>query len=144
MGLMKVELGRKILTNFFGLEAKTYSYLKVDDGEYKQPKHTKKCGMKIKFKLKKKLKYKINIQKKIKLTLIRNNKSILKIQQRLKSRKHNVFTEEINKIALSSNDDKRIQSIDSIKTYACETSKDVVIEKEVIKCNNIMKRYKNA
>ena len=78
------------------------------------------------------------------MTLIRNNKSILKTQQRLKSRKHNVFTEEINKIALSSNDDKRIQSIDSIKTYACETSKDVVIEKEVIKCNNIMKRYKNA
>ena len=140
---MKVELGRKILTNFFGLEAKTYSYLKVDDSEYKQPKHTKKCGMKIKFKLKKKLKYKINIQKKIKLTLIRNNKSILKTQQRLKSRKHNVFTEEINKIALSSNDDKRIQSIDSIETYASETSKDVVIEKEVIKCNNIMKRYKN-
>ena len=48
---MKVELGRKILTNFFGLEAKTYSYLKVDDSEYKQPKDTKKCGMKIKFKL---------------------------------------------------------------------------------------------
>ena len=82
--------------------------------------------MKIKFKLKKKLKYKINIQKKIKLTLIRNNKSILKTQQRLKSRRHNVFTEEIDKIALSSNDDKRIQSIDSIETYACGTSKDVV------------------
>ena len=30
----------------------------------------------------------------------------------------NVFTEEINKIALSSNDDKRMQSIDSIETYA--------------------------
>ena len=75
--------------------------------------------------------------------MIRNNKSILKTQQRLKSRKHNVFTEEINKIALSSNDNKRIQSIDSIETYASETSKDVVIEKEVIKCNNIMKRYKN-
>ena len=76
--------------------------------------------------------------------MIRNNKSILKTQQRLKSRKHNVFTEEINKIALSSNDDKRIQSIDSIETYACGTSKDVVSEKEVITCNNIMKRYKNT
>ena len=99
--------------------------------------------MKIKFKLKKKLKYKINIQKKIKLTLIRNNKSILKTQQRLKSRRHNVFTEEIDKITLISNDDQRIQSIDSIETYACGTSKDVVSQKEVIKCNNIMKRYKN-
>ena len=78
------------------------------------------------------------------MTLIRNNKSILKTQQRLKSRRHNVFTEEIDKIALSSNDDKRIQSIDSIETYACGTSKDVVSEKEVIKCNNIMKQYKNT
>ena len=39
---------------------------------------------------------------------MRNNKSILKTQQRFKSERHNVFTEEINKIALSSNDDKRM------------------------------------
>ena len=76
--------------------------------------------------------------------MIRNNKSILKTQQRLKSRRHNVFTEEIDKITLISNDDQRIQSIDSIETYACGTSKDVVSEKEVITCNNIMKRYKNT
>ena len=43
---------------------------------------------------------------------IRNNKSILKTQQRFKIGRHNVFAEEINKIALSSNDDERIQSID--------------------------------
>ena len=36
------------------------------------------------------------------------NKLILKTQQRFKSERHNVFTEESNKIALSSNDDKRI------------------------------------
>ena len=33
-------------------------------------------------------------------------------------KKHNVFTEKINKIALSANIDKRIQSIDSIEMYA--------------------------
>ena len=38
---------------------------------------------------------------------------ILKTQQRFKGEKHDVFTEEINKIALSSNDDKRMQPIDS-------------------------------
>ena len=38
-----------------------------------------------------------------------------------KSEKHYVFNEEITKIALSSNDDKRIQSIDSIETYAYGT-----------------------
>ena len=40
---------------------------------------------------------------------------LLKTQQRFRIEGHNVFAEEINKIALSSNDDKRIQSIDSIK-----------------------------
>ena len=40
---------------------------------------------------------------------------MLKTQQRFKSEKYNAFTEEINKIALISNDDKRIQSIDSIE-----------------------------
>ena len=49
---------------------------------------------------------------------IRNNKSILKTQQRFKSEMHNAFTEKINKIALSLNNDKRMKSIDSIETYA--------------------------
>ena len=59
--------------------------------------------------------------------------------KRFKSERHIVFTEEINKIALSSNDDKRMQSIDSVETYAYGTSKDLVSEKEEIKCNNIIK-----
>ena len=42
---------------------------------------------------------------------IENNKSIIKIQQRFKSERHNVFIEEISKIALSSNDDKSNQLI---------------------------------
>ena len=57
--------------------------------------------------------------------------------------KGSVFTEEIRKIALSSNDDKRMQSIDSIETYAYGTSKDLVSEKEEAKCNNIVKQFKN-
>ena len=46
-----------------------------------------------------------------------NNRIILKSQQRFKSDYHNVYTEEINKIALSSNDDKRLQTFDRITTY---------------------------
>ena len=65
-----------------------------------------------------------------------------KIQQRFKIERHNVFTEEINKTALSSNDDKRMQSTDSLDTYAYGTSKDLVRKKEEIKCNNITKQYK--
>ena len=40
---------------------------------------------------------------------------------------------------LSSNDDKRMQSIDSIETYAYGTSQDLVSKKEEIKCNKIIK-----
>ena len=39
---------------------------------------------------------------------------------------------------LSSNDDKRMQSIDLIEAYAYGTSTDLVTEKEVIKCSNII------
>ena len=35
-----------------------------------------------------------------------------------------------------------MQSVDSIEIYAYGTSKDLVGEKEVNKCNNIIKRYK--
>ena len=49
----------------------------------------------------------------------------------------------LNKIALSSGDDKRVKSIDSIETNPYGTSKNLVRKKEVIKCNNVIKRYKN-
>ena len=64
--------------------------------------------------------------------------------KRFQSGKHNVFTEKINKIALSSSDDKRMQSIDSIETYAYGTSKDLICKEENIKRNNIRKQYKNV
>ena len=73
-----------------------------------------------------------------------NKKLILKTQQRFKSERDNVFTEENNKFTLSSNDDKRMQLIDSIETYTYGMrSRDLVSEKEEIEYNNIIKRYKN-
>ena len=60
---------------------------------------------------------------------IKNNKLISKRQKRFKSEKHNVFTEETNKIALSSTDDKRMQLTDSIKTYAYGINKNLVCKK---------------
>ena len=46
-----------------------------------------------------------------------NNKVVSKSQQRFKSEAHNVHTEEVNKIALNINDDKRLQTFDRITTY---------------------------
>ena len=51
----------------------------------------------------------------------------------------NIFTEESNKITLSSVDDNRMPSIDSVETYVYGTSKDLESGKEDIKCNNIIK-----
>ena len=72
---------------------------------------------------------------------IRNNKLILKLQQKFRSKK-NVFTEEVNKIALSPNNDKRIQSVDSVETYTSKTNEEIIHKKEENKCNNIIKKYK--
>ena len=46
-----------------------------------------------------------------------NIEVILKAQQRFISKKHAVYTENINKMALSNNDDKRIVSSDKITSY---------------------------
>ena len=75
---------------------------------------------------------------------LKNNNPILKTQQRSRSGEHNAFNEDINKIALSSNDDTRIQWVVSVETYVYGMNKDLVCEKEEIKCNNIMKQYKNV
>ena len=132
---------------FVALRAKTFSYLIDVNREGKKAKSTKKSvKKKIKFEnckncseateLENKTnhleKNKINIDslKKNHEEFIINNKSILKTQQRFRSERHNVFTEEINKIALSSNDNKIMPSIDSIETHAYETSEDLVSETE--------------
>ena len=50
-----------------------------------------------------------------------NGEAILKSQQRFKSDHHKVYTEEVNKIALSSDDDKRLQTFNRVTTYLYET-----------------------
>ena len=105
IGLMKDELGGKIITEFVTLRPKTYSYLTDDGKEDKKAKGTKKCV------IKKMIKF--NDYKKCLL----NDEVILKSQQRFISKKHDVYTENINKIALSNNDDKRIVSSNKITSY---------------------------
>ena len=61
-----------------------------------------------------------------------NNKTLLKSQQSFKSDFYDVYTEEINKIALSSNDDKRLQTSDKITTYPYGTSAFKVCESEML------------
>ena len=58
-------------------------------------------------------------------------------------KKGNVFTEKVNKITFSANNDKRMQSINSINSTeidSYETNKEIAHRKEEIKCNNIIKQ----
>ena len=61
-----------------------------------------------------------------------NNKIILKSQQIFKSDYHNVSIEQINKIALSGNDDKRLQTFDKITTYPYGTNAFKVRKSEML------------
>ena len=105
IGLMKDELGGKIITEFVALRPKTYLFVTDDGKEDKKAKGTKKCI------IKKMIKF--NDYKKCLLY----DEVILKSQQRFISKKHDVYTENINKIALSNNDDKRIVSSNKISSY---------------------------
>ena len=55
-----------------------------------------------------------------------NGEVILKSQQRFNIDYHKVYTEEVNKIALSSNDDKRLKTFDEIKTYPYRTTNEIL------------------
>ena len=61
-----------------------------------------------------------------------NNKTIMRSQLRLKSDHHNVYTEEVNKIALNSNDDKRLQTFDRVTTYPYGTNAFKVCESKML------------
>ena len=97
IGLMKDELGGAIITEFIALRPKTYSYLTDNDQIDKKTKRTKKCIIRkmIKFDDYKKC--------------LLNAKVILKSQQRLISTKQDVSIKDVNKKALSNDDDKWLQ-----------------------------------
>ena len=62
-----------------------------------------------------------------------NDKKILKSQQRFKSDHHEVHTEEVNKIALNSDDNKRLQTFDGDITFPYGENEFIVCESEMLK-----------
>ena len=53
-----------------------------------------------------------------------------------------MYTEEVNKIALSSDDDKRLQTFDGIETYPCGTNAFKVCESETMVMRDLfVKKY---
>ncbi|XP_047039598.1 uncharacterized protein LOC124644335 isoform X1 [Helicoverpa zea] len=103
-GLFKDEMGGKIIKEFVGLRSKLYC-IKTLDKTIKKAKGTKKCITK-QFKMTdyKSVLYNCNVIRK---------KNIL-----FRSIKHEIFTQNVNKVALSSNDDKRLLLFDKVSTLA--------------------------
>ena len=95
-GLFKDELGGKIMVEVVALRPKIYAYLMDGGSDHKKAKGTKKCVIKQKLMFES---YK---------DCFFNNKTVYRSQERFKSYYHDLYTEEVNKIALSSNDDKRL------------------------------------
>ena len=106
LGMFKDETAGKVIKEFVGLRAKLYSY-KMDEGE-----ENKRCkGIK-----------KAVVEKSIThedyKTCLTTGKEQLRRQNIIRSYEHTVYTEEVNKIALSAADDKRYLLKDSFDTLA--------------------------
>ena len=125
------------MTKFVALRAKTYSFLidEYTDEDYEKNKivnkkanGTKKCVIKR------------EILFKNYLDSLFKNKVLYRSQHRFRSDHYKVYTEEVNKIARSTNDDKRIQTFDRVTTYPYGTNVFKVCENEMLlKKNKVMR-----
>ena len=104
------------------IRPKPYAYLTDDGTEHKKTKGTKKYVIKW------------EIMSENYTDCLLNNKNVYRSQQRFKSYNHDIYTEEVNKTVLSSNNDKRLQTYDKIITYPYGTNTFKVCESEMLKC----------
>ena len=119
-GFFKDELGGKVMKKFVALRAKAYAYLTHDEGEEKKSKRAKRCVIKRELMFKN---YK---------DCLFNGEVVLKSQRRFKSDHYKVYTEEVNKIVSSIDDDKRLQTCDGIETYPYGANAFKVCESEMM------------
>ena len=106
LGMFKDEAAGKIIKEFVGLRAKLYSYKMDEGGESKKCKGVKKQVVAT------------SITHEDYKTCLRTGKEQLRKQNILRSYDHEVYTEEVNKIALSAQDDKRYILSDGVHTLA--------------------------
>ena len=105
-GMMKDEAGGKIIEEFVGLRAKLYSYKMFEGKEEKKCKGIKKSVIKK------------NISHEDYKECLFSGASQMRKMNVIRSRRHEIFSETVNKIALSANDDKRIILEDKISTLS--------------------------
>ena len=106
LGMMKDEVAGKIIKEFVGLRSKLYSFVMDDGGETKKCKGIKKQVVES------------SIRHEHYKTCLTTGKELLRKQNILRSYDHEVYTEEVNKVALSALDDKRHILSDGMDTLA--------------------------
>ena len=106
LGMFKDEAAGKIIKEFVGLRAKLYSFKMDEGGESKKCKGVKKQVVEN------------SITHEDYKTCLTTGKEQLRKQNILRSYDHEVYTEEVNKIALSAQDDKRYILSDGVHTLA--------------------------
>ena len=108
LGMFKDEVGGKVIDEFIGLRAKLYSYKMVEGEESKKCKGVKKSVVK-----------KSIAHEDYKKCLFTGKEQLRKMNVHvIRSYKHEVYTEEVNKIALCPDDDKRHILEDGVHTLA--------------------------
>ena len=118
------------MKEFSAPAAKTYAYLMDHDTEKKKAKGTKKCV----------IKHQLMFENYT--DSLFNDKIILKSQEVFRSDHHNTYTVEINKNALSSNDDKRLQTFNRDTTYPYGTNAVKVCESEMLRVFEVKAKLK--
>ena len=106
IGMMKDECGGKVMHEFVGLRAKLYSYKMYEGQEQKRCKGVKLSVVKNEITFKD---YK---------TCLDTQKEQMRKMNVIGSHRHEFYTEEVNKVALSANDDKRVILKDGIRALA--------------------------
>ena len=106
LGKFKDEAGGKIIKEFVGLRAKLYSYKMFKGEEIKKCKGIKKQVVEN------------SITHEDYKTCVETGKEQLRKQNILRSYEHEIYTEEVNKVALSAEDDKRYILSDGVHTLA--------------------------
>ena len=108
IGLMKDELEGAIMTEFIALRPELCSFRKLDGVEHKKCRGIRKCVVK----------KTLSFDDYKNCLLNPTNESVYRSQLMFRSKKHEVHTIEVNKVALNRNDDKRIAKKDGISTLA--------------------------
>ena len=117
-GLFKDELEIKNIKELCALRPNTLPYLRDDGSENKKAKGTKKIVIERRL-----------LHENYKDSLF-NDTVIFRSQQRFKIDYHEMYTEEVNKVALSSDDDKGLQTFNRIEIYPYRTNPFIARESE--------------